>query len=93
MVARTVIAKRRAAAIERIEEQATLRAQGSTALGEAAERIRSANGPDEAHTELFRLEAIADLMELANEAPAEVQAEAKPRPKRQTAKKTTETKK
>jgi hypothetical protein len=67
VVARTILTKRQDVAMDRIEAHANSIAGEHPDIAEAAERVRSARGPDEAHTRVFRLEAIADLIELIDE--------------------------
>lgn len=67
MVARTIIHKRHDAAAERIEAHANSIAGNHQDVVEVVERVRTARGPDEMHTRLFRLEAIADLLEKIDE--------------------------
>ena len=67
MVARTILTKRQDAAMERIEAHANSIADNHEDITEAAERVRDARGPDESHTRVFRLEAIADLLEKIDE--------------------------
>lgn len=61
MVARTVLNKRENAAIERIQENLIELAGDDPEAAEVADRVKTARGPDEVHTRLFRMEAIADL--------------------------------
>ena len=67
MVATTILTKRQDAAMDRIEAHANSIAGDHPEIAEAAQRIRDARGPDENHTRVFRLEAIADLVELIDE--------------------------
>ena len=67
MVARTHLTKRQDAAVNRIEAHANSIAGENPEIAEAAERIKTVRGPDENHERVFRLEAIADLMELVDE--------------------------
>jgi hypothetical protein len=53
--------------MDRIEAHANSIAGEHPDIAQAAERVRGARGPDEAHTRVFRLEAIADLIELIDE--------------------------
>lgn len=68
MVARTVLTKRQDAAIERIRAHARSVAGENPEIAEAAERVKNVpNRPDENHARVFRLEAIADLLERLDE--------------------------
>ena len=53
--------------MDRIEAHANSVAGDHPDIAEAAQRLKSVRGPDEAHTRVFRLEAIADLVELIDE--------------------------
>jgi hypothetical protein len=53
--------------MERIEAHANSIAGDHPEIVEAAERVRTVRGPDEMHTRIFRIEAVADLMQLIDE--------------------------
>jgi hypothetical protein len=70
MVARTILTQRQDAAMDRIEAHAKSISKEHPDVAEAAERVRDVRGPDEAHTRVFRIEAIADLLETIDEGEA-----------------------
>jgi hypothetical protein len=67
LVARHIRFKRHDEAVERIEAHARSISNNHEDVVEAVECVRDARGPDEEHTRLFRLEAIADLLEKIDE--------------------------
>lgn len=67
MVGRVQLAQRHDAAIDRIEAHAKSIGGEHPEIVEAAEAVRTAGRRDEVHTRLFRLEAIADLLEVIDE--------------------------
>ncbi len=67
MTAPHILATRHDDAVDRIEAHAKSLGDEHPDIVDAAERVREARGPDEEHSRVFRLEAIADLMERIDE--------------------------
>jgi len=74
--------------MQRIKEDAEELAGDNPEVAEAAERIRTIRAPDEDHARVFRIEAIADLMDAIVEAKADAKPQAKQKAKPQTKQRT-----
>lgn len=68
MVARHLLFTRQDEAVERIAAHAQSIGGTNTDIVDAVERVRNVRGPDEQHIRVFRTEAVADLMQLLDEA-------------------------
>ena len=67
MTAPHILANRHDEAVEKIQAHSKSIGGEEPEIVEAVERVRTASGPDEEHTRVFRLEAIADLLEAIDE--------------------------
>jgi hypothetical protein len=63
MTAPHILAQRQDEAVRRIEAHCNSIGGDAPEIAEAAERVQNVSGPDEVHERVFRLEAVADLLE------------------------------
>lgn len=61
--------------MDRMESHAQSVAGENPEIAEAIERVRTVRGPNEEHTRVFRLEAIADLWEKLGDVTADAKAD------------------
>lgn len=67
MTAPHILATRHDEAVDKIQAHAKSISSDHPEVVDAVERVRNTSGPDEEHTRVFRLEAIADLLEVIDE--------------------------